>query len=244
MSQTSPSIHGPDPSFWEARYRAGQTGWDLGRPHPQLEHWIRTGKLVPVIPSDPGHDESRLSRVLVPGCGIGREVALLAEWGFDVLGLDYTPAAVAQASEALRQLIVSPQGRQVARAEVLEADLFDFEPPVVFDAVYEQQCLVALHPGRWPDYVRCLHRWLRPGGQLLLVLDRIHVDPAAAPVSTRAYEAPQWQPAEDQATNGPPYHCRLADLHQLFPAADWDWPVSHVRPQPGEGAGGLILVRR
>ncbi|MDO5056266.1 MAG: methyltransferase domain-containing protein [Lautropia sp.] len=244
MSRTAPSTHGPDLSFWEARYRAGQTGWDLGRPHPQLEHWIRTGKLTPVVSSDPGHADARLRRVLVPGCGMGREVVLLAEWGFDVLGLDYTPAAVAQASEALRQLIASPQGRQVVRAEVLETDLFSFEPAVAFDAVYEQQCLVALHPTRWPDYVRCLHRWLRPGGRLLVVLDRIHPHPAAAPVSTRAYEAPEWQPAKGRADQGPPYHCTLGDLRQLFPDSAWEWPVEHVPPQPGEGAGGLILLRR
>ena len=51
--------------------------------------------------------------MLVPGCGSGYEVALLAEWGFDVTGLDYAPAATERTRKRLRSLLQSPAGARI-----------------------------------------------------------------------------------------------------------------------------------
>ncbi|MDO4681377.1 MAG: methyltransferase domain-containing protein [Lautropia sp.] len=233
---SSKPFRGPDMQFWENCYRSGKTPWERNRPNPQLESWIRTGRLSPIIASDarPGsNDDSRVVRVLVPGCGSGQEVVLLAEWGFDVVGLDYAPAAVAQARDLLRALLTSRQSGRVARAEVLQADLFEYAPEVAFDAVYDQQCLVAIHPSRWPAYADRLHQWLRPDGELLLVLDH-DLTQAVAESQARAGEP----------RRGPPYDLSLDQLKAVFSPDRWEWPDA----LPGElvnaqGQIGLVLTR-
>ncbi len=222
--------------FWEDCYQSGRTLWDKGRPNPLLDHWIRTGKLSPITDSDarPGsNDDSRVVRVLVPGCGAGHEVVLLAEWGFDVLGLDYAQAAVTQARDLLRALLTSTQAGRVVRAEILQADLFDYRPVLAYDAIYDQQCLVALHPSRWSEYAARLHSWLRPGGRFYLVLN---------PALTA--EVAEMQANADEPRRGPPYDCSIDQLKQVFPASAWDWPesVSETSPVAPEQLG-LILTR-
>lgn len=227
---------GPDAQFWENCYQTGNTIWDRQAPNPQLESWIRTGHLLPVVDSDarPGsNDDARVTRVLIPGCGAGYEVVLLAEWGFDVLGLDYAPSAIAQARNLLRQLLASKVGGGVVRAEVLQADLFEFSPGVAYDAVYDQQCLVALHPSRWPAYAARLHTWLRPGGQLFFVLDQSLSDAVAAS-----------QLAAGKPRRGPPYDCSVAQLREVFASPDWIWPEAGQMPLPNaQGQLGLVLAR-
>lgn len=132
-------------SQWESHYQRGETGWDRGGVSPALDHWFGNGN---------GHPR----RVLVPGCGRGYEVAVLAARGFEVTAVDIAPSAV----QALRNLL----DRVGADAQVVEADLLCWDAPAPFDAVYEQTCLCALDPATWPAYAARLRRWLRSGGSL------------------------------------------------------------------------------
>src|SRR5690606_9999113 len=68
---------------WESCYVEGNTPWDKGAPSPPLSAWI--GKYKPQ------------GRALVPGCGIGHDVVLLAESGMDALGVDLSETAVQRA---------------------------------------------------------------------------------------------------------------------------------------------------
>ena len=77
---------GPDIQFWQQRFLSGETPWDRGEASPQLRAWIDAGELSPC-------------RILVPGCGTGHEVVLLAARGFEVTAIDYAPAAVARTRE-------------------------------------------------------------------------------------------------------------------------------------------------
>ncbi|WP_293636238.1 methyltransferase domain-containing protein [Polaromonas sp.] len=135
---------GPTTDFWQERFEKKQTGWDRGAASPQLLAWLDSEALKPC-------------RIAVPGCGSGWEVAELARQGFDVVGIDYTPAAV----ERTRALL-SAQGLM---AEVLRADVLAYQPDKPFDAIYEQTCLCALHPDHWVEYARQLQKWL-PGQYL------------------------------------------------------------------------------
>ena len=136
---------GPTTDFWQARFDNHETGWDRGSPSPQLLAWLESGALQPC-------------RIAVFGCGSGWEVAELARRGFEVVGIDYTPAAV----ERTRALL-STQG---LRAKVLQADVLTNQPDKPFDAIYEQTCLCALHPDHWVDYARQIRQWLKPQGSL------------------------------------------------------------------------------
>ena len=74
-------------SNWDQRYLEGSDRWELGKPAPPLEAFLRTGRQAPQPPG----------RVLVPGCGRGHEAALLADLGYEVTGLDFSSEAIQRA---------------------------------------------------------------------------------------------------------------------------------------------------
>ena len=203
---------GPGVDFWQERFEAGQTPWDRGAPNPQLADWIASGALAPC-------------RILVPGCGSGHEVAELARLGFEVVGLDYAPAAVERNRERLAAL-----GEAGARATAVCADALEWEPAAPFDAVYEQTCLCALHPDHWVRYGRQLHAWLKPGGRLFALAVQF-LRPGAA----------------EGFIQGPPYHCDIHALRALLPDPLWQWPkppYARVGHPSGMAELAVVLGRR
>jgi len=202
-------MNGPTIDFWQARFDQGQTPWDRGEASPQLARWIGDRTLAPC-------------RIAVPGCGSGYEVLRLAQAGFDVTGLDYTPAAV-----ALTRARLDAAG---ARADVVEADVLAWTPPAPLDAVYEQTCLCALHPDHWVAYAKQLHAWLRPGG-LVFALFMQAARPGAA----------------NGLIEGPPYHCDVNAMRALFDASRWAWPkppYERVAHPAGWAELAVVLERR
>jgi len=128
------------PDFWDTRYRGGVTPWDAGAVPVKLAAWIQ------------GRPRCR---ILVPGCGSGYEVGLFAERGDDVLGIDFSDAALDAARRTLGPLA----------ARLRKADFFALhEPP--FDLVYERTFLCALPRARWPEWGRRIPALVRPGGRL------------------------------------------------------------------------------
>ena len=136
-----------DVAFWEDRYRTGRTPWETGRPPPALERFLAR---------EPASTGGNPRRVLLPGCGIGYEVAAFHAAGWSPLAVDYSPAAVARATAALGAL-----GRFVRLA-----DFFADDPGGPFDLVYERAFLCSMPPTRWPDYARRIAALLPPGGRL------------------------------------------------------------------------------
>jgi SAM-dependent methyltransferase len=149
---------GPTREFWDARFRSGETPWDRGAAHPQLDTWVAAGALRPC-------------RILIPGCGAGYEVVALASAGFEVTALDYAP-------EALRHTRNQLEAAN-ARATLIEADVLDWNSSRDFEAIYEQTCLCALYPGHWRRYADQLHRWLAPAGRLYALFVQL-LRPSAA----------------------------------------------------------------
>jgi SAM-dependent methyltransferase len=130
------------PDFWDLRYRDGVTPWDAGGAPPLLAR-----KLEGLAPG----------RALVPGCGAGYEVRLLAERGWEVLGIDFSPAALEAARRAL--------GRFASC--VRQADFFAFEGDrAPFDLLYERAFLCALPRAAWPRWAARCAQLVRPGGRL------------------------------------------------------------------------------
>lgn len=200
---------GPTREFWHDRFQTRQTPWDRGDVSPQLRSWLEAGVL-------------RGSRVCVPGAGSGWEVVELARRGFDVTALDYARAAVDRMRAFLEQNGV------VANLE--EANVLEWRPDRVFDAIYEQTCLCALHPDDWVSYSAQLHSWLTPGGKLCALF----------------MQAPRPGAATGQV-EGPPYHCDINAMRALFPAHRWEWPKPPyaVVPHPmGTTELAVPLVRR
>lgn len=154
-----------DPTGWfDPLYRAvaeGGTGmpWDRGHAHGHLVSWLGDRR------ADPG------ARAAVVGCGLGADVELLAERGWEVLGFDVSPTAVDLARGR------STQG--TARYE--RGDLFDLPAAwrAAFDLVVEIFTVQALPRDVRPEATAAIASLVAPGGTLLVVQA---IQAVAAPV--------------------------------------------------------------
>jgi SAM-dependent methyltransferase len=132
------------PDFWEKRFREGVTPWDAGAVPPDLIDFLRT---------EPARGRGR---VLVPGCGAAYEARAFAEAGFDVLALDYAPAAVETARRTL-----GPFAHKVQLD-----DFFSFDSGPGFGLMYERAFLCALPRRLWSRYVERVSGVLQPEGRV------------------------------------------------------------------------------
>src|SRR3989304_3698920 len=76
-------------SSWDEMY-AGPPPWDIGRPPPAFGQLVNTGVL-------------RDGPVLDVGCGTGENALFLAAKGFEVTGIDFTPAAIEKAKRRAKR---------------------------------------------------------------------------------------------------------------------------------------------
>jgi len=205
-------MSGPDVSFWQDNFTSGHTPWDRRATSSQLLAWLASGEL----------DAARLGgAIAVPGCGSGHEVLTLAEHGFEVVALDYAPAAV----ELTRQRVAA-----WPNATVVEADVLQWRADRPLAAVYEQTCLCALHPDHWQRYAAQLAAWLRPGGRLFAL-----------------FMQAQREGAAEGRIQGPPYHCDINGMRALFPSDSWTWPTppySRTSHAMGWAELAVVLTRR
>jgi SAM-dependent methyltransferase len=127
------------PEFWDTRFRGGVTPWDAGGVPPLFSAFLK-GK--PAL------------KVLVPGCGTGYEIRELAQRGHDVLGIDFSDAALEAAQAFL--------GPLASRAR--KADFFTLSDR--FDLVYERAFLCALPRALWSRWAEHMAELVKPGGEL------------------------------------------------------------------------------
>jgi SAM-dependent methyltransferase len=115
-----PASQGPD---WDSLWAERATRWDRGAPNPAFIDFLRAPSNPPTSPDanpTPGapkpdtfehteevnmpaplKDNGTRRKVLVPGCGTGYDVALLASWGYDAYGLEISKHAVDEANAYL-----------------------------------------------------------------------------------------------------------------------------------------------
>lgn len=131
---------------WADRYRAGDTPWDIGGPHPELSIRLQDGRLAPPEPGE--------SRALVPGAGRGHDAIALARRGWQVTALDVVPSLAAEMGAELERL-----GGEYVVGDALR---LEGEP---FDLVWDHTFFCAIDPGSrapWGQRVRDL---VVPGGR-------------------------------------------------------------------------------
>ncbi len=142
------------PEFWRNRYVQHATPWDLDEPAPPF---------VSLLASPP--DILKPGRLVAPGCGYGHDAALFGRHGYDVLGVDIIPEAIAAANE-----------RYGEDARFVCGDFF--HPPEEmlgrFDVMMEHTFFCAIPPLLRPDYVGSASRLLRPGGLLVGLFWLLH----------------------------------------------------------------------
>jgi len=136
------------PQFWEDLYAGGGDGWELGGPALPLVDFFASARLDG-------------TRVAVPGCGRGHDARFLASLGYDTVGFDFSPAALAAARTLVKR------DRSAATFEMRDVFSLGRELPNAFDGVWEYTCFCAIDPARRAEYVGSLAGAIRPGGWLL-----------------------------------------------------------------------------
>jgi len=171
---------------WEKLWSDGQTPWDLKGPHPLLKRWADEGR----VPT---------GRCLVPGCGRGYDVALLASLpGRFAVGLDLAPTGVAAAAEYVRST-----GAPESSYRIEAADFFQWAPALAdadrFAFVYDYTFFCAIQPSLRRTWGEAMAKAVQPGGLLLCLQfpfraprpDRVDGDYATGPpflVKTEFYD--------------------------------------------------------
>lgn len=184
---------------WDARWREKDTPWDKGVHAPPLEAWLAK--------------HSATGAILVPGCGSGHDVRLLARNpAATVTGLDLSPTAIREAQRFAK----------TGSERYVVGDFFDLPPEFggTFDWVVEHTCFCAIDPSRRADYVRAVRHVLKPGGHLLGVF---FINP-------------------DHDEDGPPYGASPEELEALF-GPTFELRHSRVPEIAYEGREGRELLQ-
>ncbi len=194
---------------WDQFYREGHTPWDKGAPAPPLLEWLSA------------NPAAIRGRVLVPGSGLGHDVRAIAALPQveEVVGLDLSPTAVAQASA------LPGTGTESHRL----GDFLDLAPEHrgVYDWLWEHTCFCAIEPDRREAYVAAAHAAIKPGGYLLAVF---YLDP---------YDD------EHRPGEGPPHGTSLEELEDRFAGSGaFVIEESYVPRRAYPGREGLERVLR
>lgn len=192
------------PDFWDGLYATGGDGWELGQPAPPLVDFVEH------TPPPPG-------RVAVLGCGRGHDARFLAARGYEVVGYDFSTAAVSAARALAR--------RDRIRVAFEQRDIFTLgrQAAHAFDGVWEYTCYCAIDPARRDEYVRTVTAMVKPGGWLLGCFFLL-----------RAVSA------------GPPFPVSRAELrHRFAPAFRFERAQPPLRSARGrQGREWLVFARR
>jgi len=133
--------------YWNNRYEAKDTGWDLKTISPPLKAYV-----------DQLTDKNL--RILIPGCGSGHEAEYLLKQGFqNVTVIDFAPLVV----EKMQSYMSEYQN-----INIICADFFTHIGK--YDLVLEQTFFCALDPSLRIKYVQKMSELLKENGRLVGLL--------------------------------------------------------------------------
>jgi len=124
----------------------GDPPWDIGVSPPELEAFLNAAEL---------------GDALDVGCGTGANLITMAEYGWEVVGVDIAWLSVLKARSKLKNAALDGK---VVQGDVTEEMPFER----TFDLVLDIGCYHSLSPGSRADYRQNLCRWLGLGGTYLL----------------------------------------------------------------------------
>jgi thiopurine S-methyltransferase len=136
-----------DASYWEQRYCAQDTGWDLGCISTPLKTYV-----------DGLTDFSK--KILIPGAGNGHEAIYLHHKGFrHVYVLDWSSSALSHVQQECQDF---PEDHLIC------SDFFQHQQQ--YDLILEQTFFCALTPDLRPKYAAHMASLLKPKGRLVGLL--------------------------------------------------------------------------
>ncbi|WP_197722121.1 hypothetical protein [Sulfuriflexus mobilis] len=133
--------------YWEERYNAGETGWDIGDISTPLKAYI-------------DQLQNKDLKILIPGCGNAYEVEYLYKQGFaNVHAMELTQKPF---ENLLRRMPDFPT------QQLIHGDFFAHAGQ--YDLILEQTFFSAIEPRLRPDYAQKTHELLATNGKLVGVL--------------------------------------------------------------------------
>jgi hypothetical protein len=144
-----------DSNYWDIRYQAEQTGWDIGYVSTPLKEYI-------------DQLDNKGQKILIPGAGNAYEAEYLHEKGFgNVYIIEWSETAIDRFF-----------GRYPGfpKENIFLQDFFDHKGK--YDLIIEQTFFCSVHPSKRIDYTVKMHNLLKPGGKLvgLLFDDELYKD--------------------------------------------------------------------
>ncbi|KAJ9658056.1 hypothetical protein H2201_007951 [Coniosporium apollinis] len=227
LTHPSTSTH---PQRWDDLWAAGDfLPWDRGRPNPALEDTLRDRQDLlgePVTAewdADGRGGRKRRKRALVPGCGKGYDVLLLAAAGYDAYGVEASKNAVgaaeryAEAAGGEEMYEAWDQGLGKGEVKFLYGDFFQDgwvegvggKAEGAFDLIYDYTFLSALPPSLRPAWAARMSQLLAPSGVLICVEFPTYKPPSTGgppwALPPAVYEAHLSRPGEEVAYNDEGY---------------------------------------
>lgn len=133
--------------FWENKYKANKTGWDLGEVSPPLKAYF-------------DQLEDKELKILIPGGGNSYEAEYLFNKGFkNVFIVDLSETAL----ENIQKRVPS-----FPNSQLILGDFFDLD--ATFDLVIEQTFFCALNPDLRKKYAQKMNAILKENGKLVGLL--------------------------------------------------------------------------
>lgn len=136
--------------MYNLMYRLGTPRWDTGVTPPEVVAVITGAQALPA------------GRALDLGCGTGTNVRFLAQHGWAVVGVDFSPVAIRQAL----QKVASIPGATVVEGDVSRLSALGVQGP--FDFVLDMGCFHGLADAQRTAYIEEVARVARPGALFLL----------------------------------------------------------------------------
>lgn len=147
-------------NFWEERYIANNTPWDIGEPAPAFVKYFQN-----TTPN------SNL-KVAVLGCGRGHDAFYLAnlkegnvnESRFQIYGFDFSESAISFCNEIKEK-------NSLKNINFYKINFFDLAKDInwknYFDYVIEHTSFCAIDPSYREEYVNLIKHLLKSGGKLV-----------------------------------------------------------------------------
>ncbi|CAM0141100.1 unnamed protein product [Umbelopsis sp. WA50703] len=145
-----------DATNWEKRWQDQDTPWDHGESSQALVELLK--EKANLIPTD--------GNVLVPGCGRGYDVFLLASPERKVVGLDLSETCIQQCLELQQQKQLSD-----TQISFICDDFFKFNMPAgKFNLIFDYTFFCALPPVLRPQWGQRMAEILATGGVLICLI--------------------------------------------------------------------------
>ncbi len=136
---------------FRAMYRFGFKPWDTGVPPPELRQLVE------------GTEARKPGRALDLGCGTGTNAVYMANHGWDVVGIDFVPRAVAMARAKVEAANV--------KSRIILGDVTKLDELGVgngFSLVFDLGCLHSIPESRRDSYARGVTDVTLPGADFLV----------------------------------------------------------------------------